>query len=48
MFFNYDLFEIGAIAFVVSGIFILSFYKSSVTINNESLVNTNSSAQQLI
>ena len=30
------------IAFVVSGILIHSFYKSSVTPNNESLVNTNS------
>jgi hypothetical protein len=40
MFFNYDLFEIGAIAFVVSGIFIYSFYNSAGPINNESLVNT--------
>jgi len=40
VFFNYDLFEIGAIAFVVSGIFIYSFYNSSASINNESLINT--------
>jgi hypothetical protein len=42
MFFNYDLFEIVAIAFVVSGIFTYTFYNSSGTVNNESLVNTNS------
>lgn len=42
MFFNYDLFEIVAIAFVVSGILTFSFYNSSGTINNESLINTNS------
>jgi len=43
MFFNYDLFEIGAIAFVVSGILIYSLSKSAGTINNsESLVNTKS------
>ena len=41
MLFNYDLFEIVAVAFVVSGILTYSFYKSS-PINNESLVNTNS------
>jgi hypothetical protein len=41
MFFNYDLFEIVAIAFVVSGIFTTySFYNNSASINNESLVNT--------
>jgi hypothetical protein len=40
MFFNYDLFEIGAIAFIISGILIKSFYNSSIPINNESLVNT--------
>src|SRR6266550_4118464 len=38
MFFNYDLFEIGAIAFLVSGIFIYFF--SSVPLTNESLINT--------
>jgi DhnA family fructose-bisphosphate aldolase class Ia len=59
MFFNYDSFEIVAIAFIVSGIFIKSFYNSSVTPNNESLINTlsnsdlynnlaNTSASQLI
>jgi hypothetical protein len=40
MFFNYDSFEIVAIAFIVSGIFIKSFYNSSATPNNESLINT--------
>lgn len=40
MLFNYDLFEIVAIAFVVSGILTYSLYKSSTTFNNESLVNT--------
>jgi hypothetical protein len=38
MFFNYDSFELMAIAFVISGIFIYSY--SSATLNNESLVNT--------
>ena len=43
MFFNYDLFEIVAIGFVVSGILIFSLSKSAGTINNnESLVNTKS------
>jgi len=41
MFFNYDLFEIVSIAFVISGILTYSFYNSSGTINNsKSLVNT--------
>jgi hypothetical protein len=40
MFFNYDSFETVAIAFVVSGILTYSLYKSSPSINNESLVNT--------
>jgi hypothetical protein len=43
MFFNYDSFEIVAIAFIVTGILIQSLYISSPTPNNESLVNTNSS-----
>jgi hypothetical protein len=43
MFFNYDSFEIGAIAFVLSGIFIHYFYNSKSALPNESLVNTNSS-----
>jgi len=48
MLFNYDLFEIGAIAFVVSGILIYSLYKSAGTINNsESLVHTNSNLDTL-
>lgn len=42
MFFNYDSFELGAIIFIVSGIFIYSFCNSSPSINNESLVNTKS------
>jgi hypothetical protein len=41
MFFNYDSFEIVAIAFIVSGILIQSLYISSA-LPNESLVNTNS------
>jgi len=41
MLFNYDLFEIVAVAFVVAGLLTFSIYKSS-PINNESLVNTNS------
>jgi hypothetical protein len=44
MFFNYDLFEIVAIVFIITGIFTYSFYKSLASINNESLVNTNSLA----
>lgn len=40
MFFNYDFFEIVAVAFVVSGIFTFTLYKSSPIINKESLVNT--------
>ena len=41
MFFNYDLFEIVSIAFIVSGILTYSLYNSSGTINNsKSLVNT--------
>lgn len=49
MFFNYDSFELFAVAFVVSGIFICSFYNSSTAgpINNESLINTNSSLDSL-
>lgn len=43
MLFNYDLFEIVAVGFVISGILIFTMYKSSPIINNESLVNTNSS-----
>jgi hypothetical protein len=35
MFFNYDLFEIGAIAFVVLGILTYSLYDSSGPINND-------------
>jgi hypothetical protein len=46
MFFTYDLFELGAIAFVVSR-FLIQYYYISLTSsgsqpNNESLVNTNS------
>jgi hypothetical protein len=44
MFFNYDLFEIIAIGFIVSGILTYSFYKSAGPINNESLVNTSALA----
>lgn len=40
MFFNYDSFELVAIAFVASGIFIYNFSTGSTTLNNESLVNT--------
>jgi hypothetical protein len=41
MFFNYDSFEIVAIAFIVSGIFIQSYYIISNSINkDDSLVNT--------
>ena len=40
MFFNYDSFEIVAIAFVVSGVLTYFFYNSSASINNESLINT--------
>jgi hypothetical protein len=46
MFFNYDLFEIVAVAFVVSGLLTFSIYNSS-PINNESLVNTNSSLNSI-
>lgn len=50
MLFNYDLFELGAIAFIVSGLLIQSFYISGLIgdqaeaapSNNESLINTNS------
>jgi hypothetical protein len=45
MFFNYDSFEIVAIAFIVSGIFTYSLYKSSPIINKESLVNTSSNSE---
>jgi hypothetical protein len=41
MFFNYDSFEIIAIAFIVSGLLIQSLYISN-TLPNDSLVNTNS------
>lgn len=44
MFFNYDLFEIGSIAFIISVILIKSFYNSLTPINNESLVNTSNTA----
>lgn len=40
MFFNYDSFELIAIAFIVTGILIQSLYISSATPNSESLVNT--------
>jgi hypothetical protein len=40
IFFNYDSFEIVAIAFIVTGILIQSLYISSATPNNESLINT--------
>ena len=40
MFFNYDSFELVAIGFVASGVFLYSYFNSSPTINNESLVNT--------
>lgn len=40
MFFNYDSYEIVAIAFIVTGILIQSLYNSSTTTNNESLINT--------
>ena len=46
MFLNYDLFEIVAIGFVVSGIFIYHF-STTATLNNESLVNTNSSLDSI-
>lgn len=39
MLFNYDLFEIVAVGFVISGLLIVTMYKSS-PINTESLVNT--------
>jgi hypothetical protein len=41
MFFNYDSFELGAIAFIVLGLVLYSI--TTTTLNNESLVNTNSS-----
>ena len=44
MFFNYDSFEIVAIAFVVAGVFTYFYSTSSPIINNESLVNTNSTS----
>jgi hypothetical protein len=44
MFFNYDLFEIVAVAFVVSGLLTFSIYNSSPINNNESLVNTSALA----
>ena len=47
MFFNYDSFEIVAIAFVVSGVLTYFFYNSSASINNESLINTNSSLNSI-
>jgi len=40
MFFNYDSFEIVAIAFIVTGLLIQSLYISSPTPKNESLINT--------
>jgi hypothetical protein len=40
MLFNYDSFEIVAIAFIVTGILIQSLYISSATPNNDSLINT--------
>lgn len=43
MLFNYDLFELGTIAFIISGIVLYSYSKSAATTNNESLVNTKSS-----
>jgi len=44
MFFNYDLFELLAVAFIAAGAGILTFFicKSWALINNESLVNSNS------
>ena len=51
MFFNYDSFEIVTIAFIVSGLLICkySFYNSSsiAPVNNESLVNTNTSLNSI-
>lgn len=50
MFFNYDSFEVVAIAFVVSGILIYSLYYSSAAgthINNESLINTSSLSESI-
>lgn len=46
MFFNYDLFEIVAVAFVVSGLLTFSIYNSS-PINNDSLVNNNLSLNSI-
>jgi hypothetical protein len=47
MFFNYVSFEIDAIAFVISGIFIHYFYNSKSALPNDSLVNTNSSINSI-
>ena len=51
MFFNYDSFELGAIAFVVSGILIYYYSGYSVVshakVNNNPLLNTNSSVNSL-
>jgi hypothetical protein len=42
MLFNYDSFELVAIAFIVSGMFVQAYYfsRSAIMPNNESLVNT--------
>lgn len=50
MFFNYDSFELGAIAFVVSGILIYSYSGYALVphtkaINNNSLVNTTNTVE---
>jgi hypothetical protein len=47
MFFNYDSFEIVALAFVVSGIFTYSFYKNSAPIISESSLDNVETANRV-